>query len=96
VQSPSLIPTAANVAVGGRILTADGRGIRNAEVTITGANGISQTTQTGSFGIYKFSGIEVGVTYTVTVNAKKFYFMQPSRIITVEENVANLDFVALE
>ncbi len=53
-----LAPTAANVQIGGRVMTANGRGIRNVLVTLTNANGTSRTVITGNFGYYRFAEIE--------------------------------------
>jgi len=46
-------PTAANVTVSGRILTAEG-GLRNARVVLTDSSGNSRTFLTNSFGLLSF------------------------------------------
>ena len=87
--------TAANASLAGRVTTADGRPIRNAEVVITG-NALEHpiTVATGSLGWFTFDGLPTGETYVVTVNSRRFTFSTPSRVITLVDNVANIDFVA--
>nr|MBP9664464.1 carboxypeptidase regulatory-like domain-containing protein [Pyrinomonadaceae bacterium] len=90
-----LVPTAANAYISGRVLTADGRPIRNATVTITG-NSLpeSRIFQTGSFGYYMFDGLATGETYVVTVTQRRFIFQTPSRVVSLIDNIADLDFIA--
>ena len=87
--------TAANATMAGRVTTADGRGIRNATVTVSG-NALPEprVVQTGSFGYFSFEGLQTGQTYVVTVNARRYTFSTPSRVITLVDNVADVDFVA--
>lgn len=94
VRAYAMVP-AASVSVGGRILTAGGNGIRDAIVTISGGNLPSpRTLQTGSFGYYNFQGLPSGQTYTVTVSAKRHIFAMPSRMVTPQSNVTDLDFMS--
>ena len=86
--------TAAQVEVSGRVTTADGRGLRNATVTITDQNGVAHVTTTSSFGFYQFENVDSGQTYIIGVAARRFQFT--SRIIQVLDNLANVDFVAQE
>lgn len=87
--------TAAGVSLSGRVTTADGRGIRNARVVISG-NGLPEprTVATGSFGYFSFQGLTAGQTYVVTVNSQRYTFSVPSRVITLVDNVDDADFVA--
>jgi hypothetical protein len=90
-----LSPTAANTSVSGRVRTADGRGIQNAVVTIEGGGLASPVTVvTSSFGMYRFENIPAGQTYIVTVRAKRFGFERPSRVVSVTDDLAGVDFVA--
>ncbi|MBK8811289.1 MAG: carboxypeptidase regulatory-like domain-containing protein [Acidobacteria bacterium] len=90
-----LVPTAANVSIAGRVLTSAGQGIRNATVTIAGG-GLTEpiTVVTGSFGYYKFEGLEAGGVYVVSVSSKRFVFAVPSRVVGAADDVTDLDFVA--
>ena len=89
-----LAPTAANAAIGGRVRTADGNGIRGVSVRLTMPNGEIRTALTASFGYYSFTEIPVGQTYIISVSAKKFTFSQPIVVRTVFEEISDLDFVA--
>jgi len=87
--------TASGVTMAGRVTTADGRGIRNAQVVVTG-DGLSEAriATTGSFGYFSFDGLTAGQTYVVTVNSQRYTFSVPSRVISLVDNLANVDFVA--
>jgi uncharacterized repeat protein (TIGR01451 family) len=84
--------TAAGVSVSGRVLTAEGRGIRNAKVTITDSAGVARTTVSGINGVYRFDDVPSGQTYTVSVGSRRFTFLPV--VITVTDQLAGLDFTA--
>lgn len=88
------VPTASFVSVGGRVMTADGKGIRNVLVTIAAPDGTIRTTRSSSFGYYEFSDVAAGGTYVVSVFAKRFNFSQPSRTREVFEAISDVDFTA--
>lgn len=88
--------TAAPANVSGRISTADGRGISRVIVTLTDQNGVVRRTISSAFGYYRFEDVGVGETYVLTVASKRYTFAQPSRIITVQEDVGDADFVSNE
>ncbi len=87
--------TAANASISGRVMTADGRPIRNATVTVTG-NSLAEPkiAQTGTFGYYTFDELRTGETYIVTVNQRRFTFQMPSRVVSLSDNITDLDFIA--
>ena len=87
--------TAAGVSLSGRVTTADGAGIRNARMTITG-NSLPEprVVTTGSFGYYSFDGLTAGETYVVTVNSQRYTFTVPSRVYTIVDNIVDADFTA--
>lgn len=91
----TLVPTSANVELGGRVLTADGMPIRNAQVIVSGG-GLPQpiTVHTSSFGFYHVTGLQAGRTYTITVGAKRYRFVNPTRIITLGESATDIDFIS--
>lgn len=89
---PPVGPSAAGVEVSGRVLSADGRGVRNATVTITGESGVARTTVTGRNGTYTFDDVEAGRTYTLGVLSRRYSFA--SRVVEITDNVGNLDFIA--
>lgn len=91
-----LAPTAAEVSVSGRVTTASGAGIRNVTVTLIDSSGASRKVFTGSFGMYRFTNVEVGGVYALTVTAKKYVFANPTQIVVVNDELTNLDFLADE
>lgn len=88
------VPTAAGVSVEGRVMLQAGNGVRNAMVILTEADGTQHTALTGTFGYYRFDDIEVGQTVVVSVRSKRFIFNPPSRIVSLTDGIANLDFIA--
>jgi Carboxypeptidase regulatory-like domain len=87
-------PTAANVNIGGRVITANGSGIRNVVVILNAPNGSIRFAQTGTFGNFKFEDVEVGGTYVISVSSKRYTFAQPTIVRSVQEEIADLEFVA--
>lgn len=83
--------TAAGVAVSGRVVTSDGRGIRNASVIITDASGSRRVATTSSFGVYRFADVEAGQTYVITVSSKQYRFTP--RVIQIVDTLTDFDFV---
>lgn len=89
------VPTAANASIGGRVTTAGGNGIRNAMVTVSGGDLTAPIlVQTGSFGYYQFDGLRVGQTYVVSVMSKRFTFANSTRVIGLQSDITDFDFVA--
>lgn len=90
----ALQPTAAGVSVGGRVVSAGGRGIGNVRVILADQSGQVTTALTSPFGYYQFTDIRSGESYTVSVSAKGYTFAEPTRIITVNDAVDDLTFTA--
>lgn len=95
-QVTVLAPTTADVSVSGRAVNAKGQGIANVLVTLTDATGNSRTVKTGTFGYYRFNDIPAGADYTITVAAKKYSFENPTRVISVTDELTEVDFIALD
>ena len=55
-------------------------------------NGEIRTVHSGTFGYYNFDEIEVGQTVVVSVNSKQFQFAP--QILTVNDNLTDIDFIA--
>jgi hypothetical protein len=90
-----LLPvTAAGVEVSGRVFTSNGTPLRNAEVTMTDANGVVRRAVTSSFGYYRFEDVPVGESFVMTVNSRSFRFVP--RVITVNDAMTDVDFTGLE
>lgn len=91
---PINTPTAASVNIGGRVMTSAGRGINRARVTLTDGNGITRTALTNVFGYYRFDEVEAGQTVVVAATAKRYLFS--SQVISLDDNLTDLNFAALD
>lgn len=89
-----LAPTAANVSIEGRILTAGGQGIRGVYVTLLGSDGVPRIALSSSFGYYTFTDVTVGDVYLLTVSTKRYVFPEPTRVVHVVDDLVDVDFVA--
>ena len=89
-----LAPSAAPVSVSGRVSTAMGAGIRGAVVKLTESDGTAHFATTGTFGTFHFKGIPSGQYVLVDVSSRRFTFTVPTQGISLEDNVAGIDFVS--
>jgi hypothetical protein len=89
----ALAPSAANVSIGGRLVTQDGRGIGRAIVSLTNSLGVSRTATTSAFGYFSFEGVEAGESYVLTPTSKTYTFEPSSRILTVQDDLTDLNFI---
>lgn len=89
-------PSAANVAVSGRVTTAYGQGIRNVRIAMSSGDGQVRYAVTGSFGFYRFDDVAAGQTYIMEIHSKRFRFEPSIRVITVMEELADVSFTAEE
>jgi len=87
-------PAQSGAEISGRVLDGQGRGIRNAVVQITDADGSSRTTTTGSFGHYTFASLEIGETYRITVRSTRHRFTP--RTVEPSGNLTDIDFTGQE
>ena len=88
-------PSASNASISGRVTTEGGRGISNAIMSISGGGLTSpRFIRTGSFGYFVFDELPVGETYVITISSKRFVFTNPSRLVTLMDNIGDLDFIA--
>jgi hypothetical protein len=92
VSQAGVAPTGASVTVGGRVTTAEGRGIRNARVTMTDRSGYTRTVVTNPLGYYRFTEVPSGESYVFSVISKKFSFASQFRTIT--EDAMDINFTA--
>lgn len=87
-------PTASAVTIGGRVFTPEGRGLRNARVSLTTQSGAEERiVLTSAFGYYRFDEVAAGQIVIVQVVSKRYLF-QP-QILNVTENTEDLNFAAL-
>jgi hypothetical protein len=89
----TLAPSAATVSVMGRVI-ANGQGVPRARVNIVDENGQTRSVVTNSFGYYRFEEVEVGQTYIISVFSKGYRFT--SRLISINDDLTDLDFTADE
>ena len=89
------VPLAADVSISGRVTTAEGRGIRNAVITLTDLNGNPRNVIAGVNGFYRFDAVETGQTYILSIRSRRFQFDNPTRVISVVDNISGEDFSAL-
>ena len=90
----NLAPTAAAVSITGRVTAASGQGIRGVRLTLSAPNGARRTATTSTFGYYAFDGVEVGQTYVLEIASKKYTFVDPTRIFSLQDTVTDMDFTA--
>ena len=88
-----LAPTAATVSIGGRVMTASGRGLTNARVYLTDQNGETRLATTSAFGYYRFGDIAAGQTVLITIISKRYQFA--AQVVNVTENIGDLNFYAV-
>lgn len=90
-----LAPVASEVSVSGRVMTADGQGIKNAVISVQGGNLASPVfVRTASLGYYTVPQLQAGETYILTINSKRFVFSNPNRVLTVSDSIEGVDFTA--
>jgi len=88
-------PAAATASISGRVTSADGRGIINATMVVSGGGLLQpRTVKTSSFGYFSVDDLEVGETYILTINSKRFTFSNPSRVISLNDSITDVDFTA--
>ena len=90
-----LSPSSATVTVGGRITNGTG-GVSKVTVVMTKPDGSTQTALTNSFGYYQFKEVEIGETYIFSAVSKRYQFTPASQVLTIDDEIANLNFTAIE
>ncbi len=93
-EAPILPTTSAGVEISGRVLTSDGRGLRNTQVWMTDSQGARRTSLTNSLGYYTFTDVRAGDSYVLGAVSKRYRF--DTRAVSVSDSMSNLDFLALE
>jgi hypothetical protein len=87
-------PTAATVAVSGRVMTMSGRGIANVRLSLTDTNGQIRTATTTSFGYYRFDDVQAGETYILSASGKHYTFSQAVQVLNINEETEAVNFIA--
>ncbi len=87
-------PISFPASISGRVLTSDGRGLRNATVSMTDSNGVRRTATTSSFGFFSFGEVATGGQYTFRVASRLFRYNP--QMIQVTDDLTLPDFIGLE
>ena len=88
-----LSAAAANQAeMTGRVVNSMGQSIPNALVRLTDTMGASRTVSSDGFGVYRFGGLQVGQTFTISVDARHSRFAPLT--VSVTGQSVNVDMIA--
>lgn len=91
----TIVPASAAAGVlSGRVSTSAGLGIAGGIITLSDPNGNTRQARTGSFGYFRFDDLEVGHSYVLTINHKRYTFAQPTQIITLNEEAVSVEFMS--
>ena len=71
-----------------------GQGIPNARVILTDTMGQSRSVVSDGLGVYRFGGLQVGQTYTISVESRQLAFTPLT--VSVTSQSANVDMIAAE
>ncbi len=93
-QFAPLPPTAAAVSISGRVMTINGRGIRNVRLSLTDSSGQIRTATSTAFGYYRFDDVQAGETYILSAVGKRYTFSQPVQVLNINEETNGVDFIA--
>ena len=87
-------PIEPGATVSGQVFDPEGRGLRNALVTISNAQGFVRNVTTIAFGLYSFEGIPMGSSYTLRVTSKRFRFAL--RSVFVDGSLSGINFIGAQ
>ena len=90
VELSAAAPNQAEIS--GRLLNPMGQGIANALVTLTDSTGKARFAISNETGVYRFGGLNVGQTYTVSVNSIRHHFAPLT--ISVTSQLVNMNMIA--
>ncbi|HVE55832.1 MAG TPA: carboxypeptidase-like regulatory domain-containing protein [Pyrinomonadaceae bacterium] len=83
-------PTAASVAINGRVFSAYGTSVSRAVVTMTDSSGASRTASTNNLGYFRFTDIPAGQAVTLSVTAKSGTYQ--SQVFNLNDNLDEVNF----
>ncbi|MBA3334438.1 MAG: carboxypeptidase regulatory-like domain-containing protein [Acidobacteria bacterium] len=88
-------PTAAEVAISGRITSAAGVGLSRVVVILQNTqSGEMQIVRTGAGGAYRFENLTVGFDYVITPRLSRHTFTPGSKQVSLFEEITEMDFTA--
>lgn len=88
----SSAPTSASVTVSGRVLTANGRAVSKAVITMVDVQGEIHYALSNSFGYYRFIKVAVGQTVIITAQHKSYQFNPQA--LTVQDELTDFNLMA--
>jgi uncharacterized repeat protein (TIGR01451 family) len=92
-----LAPTAADVAIDGRVVSTLGRGLARVSLTLFDANtGQTVTASTNSFGYFRFVDLEIGHLYTLNARSKQYSFPDGEVTFTLDDNLSGISIIGYE
>ena len=94
VTAISVVPTAADATITGRVTDGYGRAISSAAITVQDFNGTTKVVLTNTFGYYRIEGLEAGQTYVLSVSSRRHTFANASMVINLGDNFDGANFVA--
>ncbi len=95
ISANTFIPTASQVSLSGMVKTAQGRAISQTKMIFADTEGNIRTAMTNKFGYYEFNDIDAGSTYIIVAVKKGKIFSDVPRVLTIQEDMANEDFIAI-
>ncbi len=92
--SEALAPTAAYAQASGRVMTRDGRGVRNVRLTLLNAtSGELRYVTTNTFGYYSFTDVQVGEFYVISAaSTKRLSIADNVRSFTLVDDLYEINF----
>ena len=86
--------TAGNATISGRVMSVDGRALKNIRLVLrNGSGGSSRFALTNAFGYCSFQDVEVGEFYVLSVQNKRYIFENSSYAFTLGEDFSPAAFV---
>ncbi|MBK8466051.1 MAG: proprotein convertase P-domain-containing protein [Chloracidobacterium sp.] len=76
----------------GRVVNSMGQGVANARVILTDITGASRSMVSDASGVYRFGGLQVGQTFTISVDARQSRFAPLT--VSVTGQSVNVDMIA--
>ncbi len=81
--------------INGRVLSANGGGIRRASVQVLNLTTLeSQTRVTNDFGYFRFNNLPILNLYLVTVSSKRYHFSFSNQLVEFTNLEHNMTFVS--
>lgn len=93
----ALVPTAAQASVSGIVVGPSGQGLRDSFVTVFGGVLTSpRVVRTNTFGRFRIEGLEVGQSYFVQVQHRRYDFSEPVMVVNLVDSVSDIRFQATQ